>query len=53
MKCNSTAKDDFEAMSLNNFWAKHLHIYKNGGSVAIPFFHFHRHIYGKVDFQHM
>ena len=35
MKCNSTAKDDFEAMSLNNFWAKHLHIYKNGGSVAI------------------
>ena len=22
MKCNSTAKDDFEAMSLNNFWAK-------------------------------
>ena len=22
MKCNSTAKDDFEAMSLNDFWAK-------------------------------
>ena len=35
MKCNSTAKDDFEAMSLNNFWAKYLHIYKNVGSVAI------------------
>ena len=35
MKCNSTAKDDFEAMSLNNFWAKYLHIYKNVGNVAI------------------
>ena len=35
MKCNSTAKDDFEAMSLNSFWAKYLHIYKNVGSVAI------------------
>ena len=35
MKCNSTAKDDFEAMPLNNFWAKYLHIYKNVGSVAI------------------
>ena len=22
-KCNSTAKDDFEAMSFNNFWAKY------------------------------
>ena len=54
MKCNSNAKDDFEAMPLNNFWAKYLHIYKNVGSVAIvPFFHFHRHIYVKVDFQHL
>ena len=35
MKCNSTAKDDFEAMSLNNFWAKYLHMYKNVGSVAM------------------
>ena len=35
MKCNSTAKDDFEAMSLNNFWAKYLQINKNVGSVAI------------------
>ena len=52
MKCNSTAKDDFEAMSLNNFWAKYLHIYKNVGSGQyVPFFHFHRHIYVKVDFQ--
>ena len=34
-KCNSTVKDDFEAMSLNSFWAKYLHIYKNVGSVAI------------------
>ena len=35
MKCNSTAKDDFEAMSLNDYSAKYLHIYKNVGSVAI------------------
>ena len=35
MKCNSNAKDDFEAMPLNNFWAKYLHIYKNVDSVAI------------------
>ena len=35
MKCNSNAKDDFEAMPFNNFWAKYLHIYKNVGSVAI------------------
>ena len=35
MKCNFTAKDDFEAMSLNDFWAKYLRIYKNVGSVAI------------------
>ena len=35
MKCNSTAKDDFEAMFLNDFWAKYLRIYKNVGSVAI------------------
>ena len=35
MKCNSTAKDDFEAMSLNDYWAKYLRIYKNAGSVAI------------------
>ena len=35
MKCNSTAKDDFEAMSLNDFWAKYLPVYKNVGSAAI------------------
>ena len=35
MKCNSTAKDDFKAMSLNDYWAKYLRIYKNMGSVAI------------------
>ena len=34
MKCNSTAKDDFEAMSLNDFWAKYLPVYKNVGSAA-------------------
>ena len=35
MKCNFTAKDDFETMSLNDFWAKYLPVYKNVGSVAI------------------
>ena len=35
IKCNSTAKDDFEAISLNDFWAKYLLVYKNVGSVAI------------------
>ena len=35
MRCNSTAKDDFEATSLNDFWAKYLPVYKNVGSVAI------------------
>ena len=34
--CNSTAKDDFEAMSLNDFWAKYLPVYKNVGSMVIP-----------------
>ena len=35
MKCNCTAKDDFEVMSLNEFWAKYLNIYKNVGSAAL------------------
>ena len=35
IKWNSTAKDDFEAISLNDFWAKYLPVYKNVGSVAI------------------
>ena len=35
MKCNTTANDDFEAMSLNDFWTKYLPVYKNMGSVAI------------------
>ena len=34
-KCNSTAKEDFEAMSLDDFWAKYLPVYKNVGSAAI------------------
>ena len=38
MKCNSTTKDDFEAMSLNDYWAKYLRIYKNVGSVAVRTF---------------
>ena len=35
MKCNSIAKDDFEVMPLNEFWAKYTHIYKNVGSAAL------------------
>ena len=35
LKCDSTAKDDFEATSLNDFWAKYLRMYKNVGSVTI------------------
>jgi len=30
MKCNSSAKDDFEAMPLTDFWAKYVPIYENG-----------------------
>ena len=35
MKCNCTAKDDFEVMSLSELWAKYLNIYKNVGSTAL------------------
>ena len=35
MKCNSVAKDDFEAMPLNDFWAKYVHVYINLGNVAM------------------
>ena len=35
LKCNSTAKDDFEVMPLNDFWPKYMHIYKNVGSAAL------------------
>ena len=35
IKCNSSAKDDFEAMSLNDFWAKYSRVYKNVVSVAV------------------
>jgi len=35
MKCNSSAKDNFEAMPLTDFWSKYVHIYKRVGSVAI------------------
>ena len=54
MKCNSTAKDNFEVISLNDFWEKYLPVYKNVGNMAIcTFFRFHPHIYAKVDFQHL
>nr|XP_039257154.1 protein ZBED8-like [Styela clava] len=35
MKFDSSAKDDFEAMPLTDFWAKYVRIYKRVGSVAI------------------
>ena len=35
IKCNSTAKDDFEHMSLNKLWAKYSHIYKNAVNAAL------------------
>ena len=35
MKCNSTAKDDFEHMPLNKFWAKYTHIFKNAVNAAL------------------
>ena len=35
LKCNSTAKDDFQVMPLNDFWPKYMHIYKNVGSAAL------------------
>ena len=35
MKCNSTLKNNFEAMLLIDFWKKYVHIYKIVGSVAI------------------
>ena len=35
IKCNSTAKDDFEAMSLDDCWAKYSRLYENVGSVAV------------------
>ena len=35
IKCNSPAKDDFETMSLSDFWAKYSRLYENVGSVAV------------------
>ena len=35
IKCNSNAKNNFPAMSLTDFWAKCVHIYKREGAVAI------------------
>ena len=36
IKCNSTAKDVFERMPLNEFWAKYTHIYESVGNAALP-----------------
>lgn len=35
MKYNSTAKDDFENMPLDNFWAKYVRVYTKVGNVAL------------------
>ena len=37
-KCNSTAKINFEAMSLTDFCKKYVHIYKSVGAAAIHIF---------------
>ena len=54
MKCNFAAKNNFEAMSLTDFWGKYVHIYKNAGALAIrTIVHslpFHRHTCAKVAF---
>ena len=34
IKCHSNAKSNFSAMSLTDFWAKYVHIYKRVGAVA-------------------
>ena len=35
LKCSSVAKDDFEKMPLNAFWAKYVRRYKNIGNIAM------------------
>ena len=35
MKCNSTAKNNFEVISLADFWKKYVNIYKSVDAVAI------------------
>ena len=35
MKCNSIAKNNFEAMSLTDFWKKYVHMNKSVDAVAI------------------
>ena len=38
MKSNSTAKNNFKAMLLADFWAKYVYIYNSAGAVAIRTF---------------
>ncbi|XP_076799889.1 protein FAM200C-like [Clavelina lepadiformis] len=40
MKCNSTAKDDFEAMPLTDIWEKYWHIYNSVGYNIVSNDHF-------------
>ena len=35
MKCNASAKNNFETMSLIDFWVKYVHIHKSVDTVAI------------------
>ena len=35
LKCNSVAKEDFEAITLNDFWAKYVPLYRNIVNVAV------------------
>ncbi|XP_076806217.1 protein FAM200B-like [Clavelina lepadiformis] len=52
MKRNSTAKDDFEAMPLTDFWAKYCRIFSIRVWLYVHFFHFHPLTYSKVTFLH-
>ena len=36
MQSSSTAKSNFKAMSLTDFWAKYVHIYKSVSVATIP-----------------
>ena len=35
LECNSVAKNDFETMRFNNFWAKDVSMYRNTGNAAM------------------
>ena len=51
LKCNSVAKDDFKTMPLNDFWVKHVRVYRNIDNAAMSIsFHFQPHVCMKAAF---